>query len=235
MADGPQTPDAVADEPEMRRIPLPILLTPLSLGVLAGFVSLFTWVYLSTHHPLALLALNPINRYLLLTAPQLTFATFFTVAFVRLLATDPFAYVLGRQYGDAAKEWIEKGAGGSQGRLLVTAERWFAKAAPLVILLAPSPLWCTMAGVTKMRPLVFAVCNVVGTIGRLLLFWWAAEAFKEPLEDVLDFIERFQMPLLVAAVGFGVWQVNRSRRDGSLASPAEMEADLLEHVESENE
>src|SRR5687768_2239105 len=108
--------DATNAEPESRRIPLPVLLTPLSLGVLAGFVSLFTWVYLSTHHPLALLALNPINRYLLLTAPQLTFVTFFTVAFVRLLITDPFAYVLGLQYGESAKEWIEKGTGGSQGR-----------------------------------------------------------------------------------------------------------------------
>jgi membrane protein DedA with SNARE-associated domain len=227
--------DATNAEAESRRIPLPVLLTPLSLGVLAGFVSLFTWVYLSTHHPLALLALNPINRYLLLTAPQLTFVTFFTVAFVRLLITDPFAYVLGLQYGESAKEWIEKGTGGSQGRFLTVAERWFGKAAPLVIFLAPSPLWCTMAGVTKMRPLVFAVCNISGTVTRLLLFWWAADALREPLEDVLDFVERFQTPLLVLAVGVGVWQVSRSRREGTLQSPQEMEADLLDHVEAEKE
>jgi membrane protein DedA with SNARE-associated domain len=226
---------ATTAESGSRRVPLPILLTPLSLGVLAGFVSMFTWVWLSTNHPLALLALNPINRYLLLTAPQLAFTTFFTVALVRLLATDPFAYVLGLQYGEAAKEWIEKGVGGGQARMLAVAERWFAKAAPLVIFLAPSPLWCTMAGVTKMRPIVFAVCNISGTIGRLLLFWWAADTFREPLEDVLDFLERFQVPLLVLAVAVGIWQVNRSRRDGTLQSPTEMEADILEHVEAENE
>jgi membrane protein DedA with SNARE-associated domain len=161
-----------------------------------------------------LIGLSSKNRFLLLTAPQLGMLAFFVVGFLRLLITDPITYVLGRQYGEDALGWIERktSAKPSDKSLLRRAERLFARAAPLVILVAPSALWCILAGAARMKVWLFLTCNVVGTVARLTLFWVAADALRAPLEAVLDGVEAAQTPLLALTVTLGVVQVVRTRR-----------------------
>lgn len=174
-----------------------------------------------------LLGLSAKNRYLLLSAPQLGIAAFFVVGFLRLVATDPLTYMLGRQHGDAALVWVEnKVSNADAGTSFIRkAERLFGKAAPLVIVIAPSALWCVLAGVSRMKVWVFVTCNVAGTFGRLVLFWIAADTFREPLEHVLDTIERFQAPILAMTVSLGVVQSARSRRKRKLNATAEIEVE----------
>ena len=97
-------------------------------------------------------------------------------------------------------------------RLLRGAERLFARAASLVILVAPSSLWCVLAGAACMRVRTFVLCNVVGTVARLLLLWVLADAMRGSLEDVLEGIEQVQLPLLALTVGLGLLQLERGRR-----------------------
>ena len=197
-----------------RRIPLRFLLVPFGVVCVSSAIADWTWPSLLTEHPLLLLALSAKNRFLLLTAPQLGFVAFFVAGFLRLIVSDPITYVLGRQYGEQALAWVEgrteperRGA-----RMLRGAERLFARAAPLVILIAPSALWCVLAGAARMRVRTFVVCNVVGTAGRLVLFWVLADALREPLEGVLEGIEQAQLPLLALTLGLGLLQLERSRR-----------------------
>jgi membrane protein DedA with SNARE-associated domain len=181
--------------------------------------------------PLLMMFLNPRNRWLLLAAPQVDAPEFFTVGFVRLVLTDPLYYVLGLQYGDAALRWAEQKLG-PDGVVVRTVERWFAKAAPVIVLLAPSGYVCLLAGATGMKPRLFIPLNVVGTVGRLLLFRLVGEAFRDELLDVVEWIGRNQKWLIVASIALVLLQARRARSSGALESPAEM-AEEIEEIEAE--
>jgi membrane protein DedA with SNARE-associated domain len=211
-----------------RKVPLKLLLVPFAIAATGATIADWIWPQLVTSHPAVLITMSPKNRFLLLTAPQLGLIAFFVIGFLRLILTDPITYVLGRQYGDAALSWIEsKTSSAEQGKSFIRkAERLFGRAAPVFILVAPSALWCVLAGSARMKVWLFVTCNVVGTVARLALFWYAADALEEPLKDLLAGIERLQIPLLALTIGFGVLQTVRHRRRGGLETPAEMEAEI---------
>ena len=204
----------VVVEERTSRIPLAWLLAPFGVVAATSMIADWIWPTLVTEHPLLLLGMSAKNRFLLLTAPQLGMLAFFVVGFIRLLLTDPITYVLGRQYGEQALDWIERNTSTAKpGRSFVRgAERLFERAAPVVIIVAPSALWCMLAGAARMRVATFITCNVIGTIGRLTLFWLAADALRGPLDSVLEGIERFQLPLIALTLGLGVTQAVRTKR-----------------------
>jgi membrane protein DedA with SNARE-associated domain len=225
-------PIAGAESRAPRRIPLPWLITPIAVMSVAGLVADAIGPTLINERPLLQVFLNPRNRYLLLAAPQVDLVPFFVVGFVRLLLTDPLFFLLGRQYGDAALRWAEDNAGG-MGPILRRVERWFGKAAPAIVLIAPSGNMCLLAGVSGMRTRLFWIMNVVGTVGRLSLFWIAGDAFREQLEDLLDLIQRYQWHLVAVTVGIVVLQTAWGRRQGTIDTPAEAEAEIEANLAEE--
>ena len=74
------------------------------------------------------------------------------IGFVRLIATDPFSYTLGRQYGESAISWFEgKSKKKDTGDALIRKmQRLFGKASMLFIIIAPGMMWCLMAGAARM-------------------------------------------------------------------------------------
>ena len=203
-----------------RRIPLKWLLGPFAVFAAASVLADWIWPTLVNDHPLVLLTLSAKNRFLLLTAPQLAMTTFFVVAFLRLIASDPLTYLLGRHHGEDALGWLEaktssKPAGQS---LIRRVERLFDRAAPLVIFVAPSALWCVLAGAAHMKLWVFLACNLSGTFLRLLLFWHAADALRDELDRVLEVIDEVQLPLVVLTVALGLLQAGRQRQRATAAA-----------------
>jgi len=208
------------------RIPLPWLLTPYVALVAVGYVADIIGPHLITTHPLLQMFLNPRNRYLLLASPHVAAVPFFIIGFVRLVLTDPIGFVIGWQYGDAAIAWAEKRMG-DDGGVVRTVERWFGKAAPLVIFIAPSFYWCVLAGASRMKVRLFIALNVSGTIARLVLFRVAGDAFRDQLQSVLDWIQRYQFWLIGASLVLVALQVWRSGgRD--LETPNELAEELTE-------
>lgn len=216
------------DEREPRRIPLVWLLAPYAVMVVAGYVGDIVGPKLIVDHPLLQIFINPRNRWLLLASPQVAAVPFFVVGFIRLVLTDPIAYVLGWQYGDSAIRWTERKMGDDAG-MIRTVERWFGKAAPLVILIAPSFYWCVLAGAARMKPKVFVTLNVIGTIGRLVLFRLAGEAFRDELQTVLEWVQRYQFWLV--GISFVVVAIQVFRK-GDVESPVEM-AEEIEELEAD--
>jgi membrane protein DedA with SNARE-associated domain len=216
------------DEREPRRIPLPWLLSVFVASMVLGFVGDIAGPKLINDHPLLQIALNPRNRWLLLATPQLSAASFYVVGFLRLVSTDPIGYVLGYQYGEKAVGWAEKQMGDTGG-VIKMIQRGFGKVAPLVILIMPSFYWCVLAGAARMRLRTFVTLNIIGTIGRLILFRLAGHAFRDELQDVLKFVQRYQWPLVGVSflfVAITVW------RSGGIETPDEL-ADDIESVEQE--
>ena len=220
------------DEREPRRIPLPWLLAPYAVMVVLGYIGDIVGPSLINSSPLLQIFINPRNRWLLLASPQLDAIPFFVVGFIRLILTDPIAYILGWQYGDAAISWVEKKMG-DEGGWIRKVERWFGKVAPLVILIAPSFNWCVLAGASRMRPRLFIALNVTGTIGRLVLFRIAGEAFREQLEDILELVQRYQWWLV--ALSFVVVALQMARRGEVIETPEEMAAEIEAEAELDDQ
>ncbi len=222
--------EAAGGTTERRRIPLPILLTPIVVLAVVGTVADIIGPGLITERPLLQMFMNPRNRYLLLASPQVDTVPFVVVGFVRLVLTDPLFYLLGVQYGDAALRWAERKLDDDVG-FIRTAERFFARFGSVVILIAPSGYLCLLAGATGMRARRFVILNVAGTAGRLLLFRVLGETFKDELLRVLGFIQRYQWWLIALSL---VVVAIQSRRKGSstLRSPSEI-GDEIEAAEDE--
>ncbi len=212
-----------------RRVPLPILLTPIVILALLGTVADIIGPGLITERPLLQMFLNPRNRYLLLASPQVDTIPFFVVGFVRLVLTDPLFYLLGVQYGDAALRWAERKLDDDVG-FIRTAERLFARFGSVVILIAPSGYLCLLAGATGMRVRRFVVLNLAGTVGRLVLFRVLGETFKDELLRVLGYIQRYQWWLIALSLVVVAIQ-SRRKRSSTLRSPSELgeEIEAAEH------
>lgn len=180
-----------------RRIPLPVLVAPVvALGVL-GVLGDVLWPTLAADHPLALIAVNPRTRYLVLASPYVDVVPFTVVAMLRSLVGDPFAYLLGRRYGDRLVDLVVARAGRRQGlarRLVALARR----AGVVPVLLAPGGAVCALVGAAGMGPVVFMAANVGGTLVRVMLVRLAGDAFADPLSEVVEWVGRYRWPLMAA-------------------------------------
>ncbi len=210
---------------ERGRIPLAILLTPIVILAVLGTVADIIGPGLITERPLLQMFLNPRNRYLLLASPQVDTVAFLLVGFVRLVLTDPLFYLLGVQYGDAALRWAERKAGDDIG-FIRAAERFFARFGSVVILIAPSGYLCLLAGATGMRARRFITLDVVGTVGRLVLFRVLGETFKDELLGVLGFIQRYQWWLIGLSLVVVAIQSRRKTSSATLQSPSKLEEEI---------
>jgi membrane protein DedA with SNARE-associated domain len=215
-----------------RRRTLVLLVTPIVAMTVIGTVADILAPAIIDKRPLLQMFLNPRNRYLVLAAPQVDPLPFFLVGFFRLTLTDPLGYLLGYFYGDAALRWIESKLGEDRETGLVAMiEKFFAKASYVIVVVAPNLYVCILAGATGMRPRVFFTLNILGTVGRLALVWWAGDVFEEELDGVLDFIAENRLWLLglsVVVVGFQVW---RGRKSGALETVGEIEDEIEQEIE----
>ncbi|HEV3362938.1 MAG TPA: hypothetical protein VG795_02150 [Acidimicrobiia bacterium] len=219
-----------AGRPNRSRVALVVI--PIVALIVAAYVGDALTTTLADKHPLLLVLLNARSRILVLTTNQLDAFTYYLAAGLRLVASDPLFYLLGRWYGDAMIVWVEKRSRtfGEQIRLY---ERAFAKAAYPLVFIMPNPYICLFAGASGMRVGSFFTLNIAGTVARLYLIRRLGEAFDEPIQAVLRFFGRYRLPLFIFSVGlmaFIIWKDRRQGKDeiGSLL-------DLAEHPPDETE
>jgi membrane protein DedA with SNARE-associated domain len=177
-------------------------------------------------HPALFIALNSRNRNLVLAKPYLDWWSFFGIATLRLLASDPLFFLLGRWYGDAGVRWIEKRSP-TYGPLARGAEKWFGKASYPLVVLAPNNYICLFAGAGGMSIPVFAALNVAGTVGRLTVLWFVTDSVSEPLDWLRELISENRLPFFVVSVGLLALSLLLDRKAGGT------EVGGLLHIEDE--
>jgi hypothetical protein len=211
---------------------LPFLLVPVACVVVAGYIANASWATLVNSHPAVLIALSPINRYLLLTTNELSAPTYFGVGFVRHLLPDPFFWLLGFWYGDRALKWavdtypMLRSIAGQDGRALEQPET--RKILYPLAFLAPNTWVSLLCGAARLPFVTFAVLNATGTIARLALFRWLGVVFDRQIKTVVEFISDYQLPatiisIVVVVVGVA-FQFRRGR--GELFGLTQLEQDL---------
>lgn len=193
------------------RLALALVAGPILVMVAAGYLADALWADLVNSNPLLLLVLSARNRYLVLVVNQLEPVVYYVVGSLRLLAPDPFFYVLGWWYGDAAVTWME-GRTATYGQLLRKLEILFRRwGHPLVFLFPNNPI-CLFAGASRMPVPVFAALNVTGTIARLILVAIVGDALSDPIDVVLGFVADYRIPILIVSVvlvAFTLWSETR--------------------------
>jgi membrane protein DedA with SNARE-associated domain len=151
-----------------------------------------------------LIALSPINRYLLATTNYLTAAEYFGVGFIRHVLPDPFYWLLGYWYGDRALRWavdtypMLRSIAGEDGRAL--EQPGTRKILYPLAFLAPNTWVSLLCGAARLPFATFALLNATGTLARLVLFRWLGAVFDDEIETVIDFIGRYQRPATIISI-----------------------------------
>ena len=210
---------------------LTLLVVPIVAMIIAGYTADALWPDLVNGNPLLLIALSAKNRYLVLVVNHISSWSYYLVGTVRLLLPDPFFFALGWLYGEAALTWMERRTP-TTGRYLRQVERWFGRwGAPLVVLF-PNNYVCLVAGAAKMPPVRFAILNIVGTVGRLLMLQVIGDIFAGPIDSILDFVAQWRVPLLVISIGivavFWIGELRRGRQEIDAFREFEDAADEIE-------
>ena len=215
--------------PERRRIAL--LAVPIVILIVMNNVGTALTTQWAEHHPLALIALNSQNRTLVLTTNQLDAFSYYTVASLRLLIADPFFFLIGHWYGDAAITWLERRTK-TFGEMIRQYEGIFSKAAYPLIAFAPNNPLCLLAGATGMSVTGFFITNIAGTFARLYLIRRLGETFEAPLDDVLGFLRDNSTPLLIASIAIAAFFLFTELRGGTGLDELE---EMVEEKEREEE
>lgn len=172
---------------------------PIGAFTLAGTVGVAFMPYLLSRAPLLLIALSPLFRHLVLASPVVDFPSLLLVAVPRHFAPDPFMYLLGRDYGPLAVEWLEANSPPA-GKWIRALERIFAKVGPLALLLSPDLVVSTLAGAARVRFSVFVVMNLLGTIGTVVVAKWFGDALEQPIHVVVGFFQAHLAVVTLASV-----------------------------------
>src|SRR6476646_6965789 len=185
--------DASLPDAPLRRARLAVLLSIIAALLVMANVGTILSANLAKDHPITLLALSARTRHLLLAvAAGIGVIPYVVVSCLRLLAPAVVFFLLGWWYGDRGLRWLERQAGGAPASVR-WVERWFDRASlPIVFLMVGSNLVCLLAGARRMPARTYAIVLAAGILARLAFFWFLGKALQDPLEVVIDWLNKYQ-------------------------------------------
>ena len=197
------------------RRPLTILIAPIVVMVICGYIADALWPTLVERNPLLLIGLSAKNRYLVLVVNQVQTVWYYLIGTARLLLPDPFFFLLGWFYGPTALRWMEHRTP-TIGSFMKRLEGWFARFSWPLVMLFPNNYVCLIAGAAKMSPLLFISLDLVGTLGRLLMIQVIGDVFAGPVNGFLGFVSTWRIPILIITIGLVAFSAfGEYRRGGS--------------------
>jgi len=170
--------------------------------------------------PALLLVLSPMLAHLVLTGPVLGAWMYFAAALTGSILQGAIAYHFGLALGDKARIWLE-GRGAATHAATTRILVWMERAAPLVLIAFAGPPVCALAGVARVRAIVFYPVMIVAQIlwvGACFLF---GAAVTEQIEIIHAFVEQHVVELSAVAIvwvgGGWLWKRHRRRKAAQLS------------------
>lgn len=240
-------------EPQLRRLPdsapvteqsslarhppsphtLKLLVAPVIFLVICSNVANVMWPTLQEDHPLLLIALSSINRYLILVSDQLDALSYYGVGTLRLLVSDPLFFLLGYWYGDRALGWMDRKSP-SYGAMLRRAQQFFGTAAWPLVLIAPNNFICLFAGAAGMRIAWFLLLNVTGTVARLYLIRVLGNRFASPIDSFQDLVAEYRWWFIGASALLVAYSLRGEvKGGGEIETLVHLDEELAEPAERE--
>jgi membrane protein DedA with SNARE-associated domain len=220
-----QTPDQAELERQRRRLKL--LLAPVIAMFVARGIGIALAPALLERAPVALFLMAPLGRHLVLISPDLDLASFVALGMAGYFMIDPFTYLLGREYGQAAVDWVEQRSGVA-GRWVRWIDRLFRRAAPVVLFVTPGPFVNLLAGAAKMRVPVWLALNLGGTLMSVMVIRYFGAVLETWIAGARAFVETNVTELTLASVSIvliTIWlRRRRLRRLAAEIETVEVEA-----------
>jgi hypothetical protein len=171
----------------------PLTLVAFAALVICSNVANVVWASWAADSPEGLLALSSRNRYLVAAVGGgVSAVAFFAIGAIRIGAAFVACHLVGRAYRDQALTWFTRYLG-VRPEQLDQMNAGFGKAeVGLVPFFAGSNIIAVLTGVHRTPPARLGTLLAIGIAGRLVLMWFLAQAFEEQLEDVVDWLQRYQ-------------------------------------------
>ncbi|HET6795046.1 MAG TPA: PEP-CTERM sorting domain-containing protein [Acidimicrobiales bacterium] len=154
--------------------------------------------YLATHHPLALVGLDPTDKSLLL-AIHVSVVPFVLLAVSRRLAGQILYFLIGRHLGAQARALLERHGAG---RIVARVEGLFRRASLPVILVAPRDVVCILAGDTGIAFPVFLALVLVRDVAMVAAVRAVSGALSGTINHVLTTLNHWVIPATI--IGFAL-------------------------------
>ena len=194
---------------------------PLTLVGFAGLVvctniANIVWASWAADAPEALLALSSRNRYLVAAVGGgVSPAAFFGIGAVRIAVAFVVCHLVGRAYRDQALSWFTRFLGVKPAQLDQMNNGFSTAELFLVPFFAGSNIVAVLTGIHRTAPVRLVALLTIGIAGRLILFWFLAQAFEEPLEDAVGWLQRYQWWFIIGSVVVVVLANARNFRRGA--------------------
>jgi hypothetical protein len=200
--------------------PAPPRWAPLTL---VAFVSLVICSYIGTAvstkwvntNPEGLLALSSRVRHLVAVAGgDIGFWAYFWIGGLRLALAFVVCHLIGRAYGRTVLVWFGKYLG-VRAEQIHSIMGLFHKAEWFVIpFFAGSNVVAAISGIARVSARRLAVLLTIGLVVRLVFWWEVARIADDQIDAVLDFLNKYQTPALIASVVLTVAFVGLNLRRG---------------------
>jgi membrane protein DedA with SNARE-associated domain len=166
-------------------------------------------------HPAGLLALSSRQRYLALAAVDgIGVVPYVVIGTLRIAAAFVVCHLAGRAYRDSILRVFTRYLGLTPEALDAYHRGLDAAEVVIIPFFVGSNIVAALTGVRRTHPGKLAVLLAIGIAGRLALVWWLAKAFEEPLLDVVDFLQRYQLWAIIISVALVVLVNVRNFRRG---------------------
>jgi membrane protein DedA with SNARE-associated domain len=188
-------------EPHQRPAYGPFLLVAfVALVVCTNIASIVFARWVKTQ-PEQLIMLSSRNRYLIgAVGAGISPLSYAVIATVRLTAAAAVCHFLGRAYGDHALRWFSRFLGMTPEAVDRFEQQYRTAEWVLIPIFVGSNIVFVLSGTVKTRwrrilPLLFA-----GIAARLALLWWLAKQFESEVKSVIDFLQRYQYPIIIGSI-----------------------------------
>ena len=194
---------------------------PLTLIAFAGLVvctnvANVVWASWAGDHPAGLLVLSSRNRYLVASVGgDVSPLAFFGIGAVRIGAAFVVCHLVGRAYREQALSWFTRFLGIKPAQLDQMNAGFSTAELFLIPFFAGSNIVAVLTGVHRTTPARLVVLLTIGIAGRLILFWYLAHAFEEPLEDTVGWLQRYQWWFIIGSIVLVVLVNVRNLRRGA--------------------
>jgi hypothetical protein len=151
--------------------------------------------------PEQLIMLSSRNRYLIgAVGAGISPISYAVIATVRLTLAAAVCHFLGRAYGDKALRWFTRFLGMTPAAVDRFEQQYSVAEWILIPIFVGSNIVFVLSGTVKTRWRRILPLLLAGIAGRLALLWWLAKEFESEVKSVIDFLQRYQLPIIIGSI-----------------------------------
>ena len=195
------TPADEVIEPHRRPSHGPFLIAAfVGLVVCTNIANIFFARWVKTQ-PEQLIMLSSRNRYLIgVVGAGISPVAYAVIATARLTLAAAVCHFLGRAYGDQALRWFTRFLGMTPEAVNRFEQQYRTAEVVLIPIFVGSNIVFVLSGMVNTRWRRIVPLLLIGIAGRLALLWWVAKQFESEVKSVIDFLQRYQIPIIIGSV-----------------------------------